>query len=92
MIRLEWLLFMQFFIGILMIVFLQKLTQMKKQVDDITKEVTAYISYITEEMNEELEEYPQEKNIILDQNGTEKSKKDEDQNRLIQAVLGEYFY
>lgn len=92
MIRLEWLLFMQFFMGILMIVFLQKLTQMKKQVDDITKEVTAYISYITEEMNEELEEYPQEKNIILDQNGMEKSKKDEDQNRLIQAVLGEYFY
>lgn len=92
MIRLEWLLFMQFFMGILMIVFLQKLTQMKKQVDDITKEVTAYISYITEEMNEELEEYPQEKNIILNQNGMEKSKKDEDQNRLIQAVLGEYFY
>lgn len=92
MIRLEWLLFMQFFMGILMIVFLQKLTQMKKQVDDITKEVTAYISYITEEMNEELEEYPKEKNIILNQNGMEKSKKDEDQNRLIQAVLGEYFY
>ena len=77
--------------GILMIVFLQKLTQMKKQVDEITQEVTNYISYITEEMQEELEEPQQEKNIISKPNRTEKMEQDEAQNRLIQAVLGEYF-
>lgn len=91
MIRLEWLFLMQIFMGILMIVFLQKLTQMKKQVDEIVQEVTNYISYITEDMQEELEENQQKKNIILKQNGTERMEKEEAQNRLIQAVLGEYF-
>jgi len=77
--------------GILMIVFLQKLAQMKKQVDEITQEVTKYISYITEEMQEELEETQKKKNIISKPTGAEKKEQDEAQNRLIQAVLGEYF-
>jgi len=91
MIRLEWLFLMQIFMGILMIVFLQKLAQMKKQVDEITQEVTKYISYITEEMQEELEETQKKKNIISKPTGAEKKEQDEAQNRLIQAVLGEYF-
>lgn len=69
-----------------MIVFLQKLTQMKKQVDEITKEVTNYISYITEDM-EEKDSLEGEKVLA----NMDKREKEEAQNRLIQAVLGEYF-
>lgn len=94
MFRLEWLFLMQIFMGILMIFFLRKLTQMKKQVDEITKEVTNYISYITEEMEDveaavsERESMPKEQNIRKEQG---KSAREESQNHLIQAVLQEYF-
>ena len=82
----EWLLGMQIVMAILMIVFLQKLTQMKKQIDNITKEVTQYISYVTEDLEEE-----ETKTVPpIGQNQLNK-KQEEAQNRLIQAVLGEYF-
>ncbi len=85
MVRLEWLFLMQIAMGILMIVFLQKQMQMKKQVDEITKEVMNYISYITEDMEEEvLQESTKEEKI-------RRKEKEEAQNRLIQAVLREYF-
>ena len=96
MIRLEWIFLVQLAMGILMVVFLQKLMQMKKQVEEITKEVMKYISYVTEEVEEEelkisTQEYkglPMEK-----QKGKRMSQKEreEAQSRLIQAVLGEYF-
>ena len=92
MFRLEWFFLMQLVMGILMIIFLQKLTQMKKQVDKITKEVMNYISYITEDMEEEILQDTslarKEKSL-----GKELGKKEQEeaQNRLIQAVLGEYF-
>ena len=83
--QLEWVFFMQLIMGVLMLFFLRKLMQMKKQMDCITKEVTNYISYITEEM----ESLPEKENTI------EKTKrikeKEEAQTRLIQAVLSEYF-
>ena len=95
MIRLEWLFFMQLAMGVLMIVFLQKLMQMKKQVEKITQEVMNYISYVTEEVTEEPltetkvgEGLSREK--LRDKNPSQKEK-EEAQNRLIQAVLGEYF-
>lgn len=96
MVRLEWLFLMQLVMGILMIVFLQKLTQMKKQVDEITKEVMNYISYITEDMEEEaLQQIRPEKLDNLQGKKTGKvvgkKEKEEAQNRLIQAILGEYF-
>ena len=91
MIRLEWVFLMQFCMGILMIIFLQKLTQMKKQVDEITQEVKDYVSYITKDMQEELDESQQGENEIPKSVQTEKKEQDEAQNRLIQAVLGEYF-
>ena len=71
---------------VLMFVFLQKLMQMKKQVDDITKEVTNYISYITQEIEEEnvKEGVPKARKM-------EKKESEEAQNRLIQAVLGDFF-
>lgn len=94
MFRLEWLFFMQLVMGILMILFLQKLTQMKKQVDEITKEVTNYISYITEEMEDT--ETPTSEKKITSQTRNEvknqgKKAREESQNRLIQTVLQEYF-
>ena len=84
MIRLEWLFFMQLVMGILMIIFLRKLIQIKKQMDTITKEVMNYISYVTEDI--EKEQYEEK----LPQKLTKKED-EEAQNRLIQAVLGEYF-
>ncbi len=77
MLRLEWLFLMQAIMGIIMIVLLQKLMQMKKQIDEIIQEVTSYITYITEANREEVR--------------MEKKRKEEDQNQLIQAVLGEFF-
>lgn len=85
MFRLEWLFLMQLAMGVLMIVFLQKLNQMKEQVDEITKEVTNYISYITEDLEEEAKK--EETSTI----GTKKKQNEDAQNRLIQEVLGEYF-
>ena len=92
MIRLEWLFLMQILMGILMIIFLQKLTQMKKQVDEITQEVMNYISYVTEDMAEE--DFAESKiSGKLEKTVEMVNKKEnaEAQNRLIQAVLGEYF-
>lgn len=96
MFRLEWLFLMQIAMGVLMIIFLRKLTQMKKQVDEVTKEVMNYISYITEDMEEENIQEPisvkkENKNEEKYVKSLSKKEKDEAQNRLIQAVLGEYF-
>lgn len=81
----EWLFFMQIIMVILMIVFIQKLNQMKKQIDNITKEVSQYISFITDDIEEE-----QKIEMSVSPKLVEK-KPEEAQNRLIQAVLGEYF-
>ena len=83
--RLEWIFLMQVMLGILMLFFLQKLMEIKKQIDKITKEVTNYISYITQEEEETLEEENPVGKVNL------AKEKEEAQNRLIQAVLGEYF-
>lgn len=87
MIHNEWLLFMQVVTITLMIVFLRKLSQMKKQVDRITKEVMQYISYVTDDLEteNEVESIPNVTKIQV------QKKQEEAQNRLIQAVLGEYF-
>ncbi|MBP3451448.1 MAG: hypothetical protein J6J73_01500 [Agathobacter sp.] len=72
--------------GILMMVFLQKLIQMKKQVDKITQEVSNYIAYVTEDIEENEETVTDEKHMEISKNDTEEAK-----NRIIQAVLKEYF-
>lgn len=96
MFRLEWLFLMQIGMGILMFIFLQKLLQMKKQVDEIIKEITNYIAFLME--NEEKD--PKEDVFFEEQNvktGLKKSKIESAkeletaQNQLIQAVLGEFF-
>lgn len=84
MMRLEWLFFIQLVMGILMLLFLRKLNQMKKQVDMVTKEVMNYISYVTEDIEKEQNEEKLPQKLT-------KKEDEEAQNRLIQAVLGEYF-
>ena len=96
MIRLEWLFIMQLAMGVAMIVLLQKLMQMKRQIDEVTREVMNYISYITEEMEkEDLEEdYLTKKEVSTEKRASEGRKGVENaeaQNHLIQAVLGDYF-
>lgn len=94
MIRLEWLFLMQLIMGGLMIIFLRKQMQMKRQLDEMTREVTNYISYITEDVVEESHEGTREDMQIIERRSKEHKKEkdiDDAQNRLIQAVLGEYF-
>ncbi len=94
MVRLEWLFFMQIVMGILMIVFLQKLTQIKKQMDKIIQEVSNYITYVTEDLEESQEVVTEENPMKMktsEKNSTIKSETEEAKNRLIQAVLREYF-
>lgn len=83
---LEMIFMMQLILVGLMILFLQRITSIKKQVDHITNEVMGYISYVTEDVKEELREESKEeskkggKTILA-----------EEQNNLIQSVLGEFF-
>lgn len=83
MIRLELLFLMEGFMGILMFILLHKISQMKKQIDDITKEVHAYLSFLENDVEKEIAETKLE--------AVQKIGKDEAENRLIQAVLQEYF-
>ena len=83
--RLEWIFIMQMAMAILMLVFLRKQIEMKKQIDEITKEVSNYISYITEEVDTASVEENQSYKI------QQTKEKEEAQNRLIQTVLSEYF-
>lgn len=99
MFRLEILFLMQAAMGILMIVFLQKMIQIKKQIEDIVKEVKEYITFITEETEEQSQsEISNLSSCAFESTQTSKNRvtikkedKEEAQTRLIQAVLGEYF-
>lgn len=76
MLRLEFLFLMQIAVGILLLILLHKMSRVKKQLDEITREVENYVAFVTEDSEEE----KQGQAISM-----------EDQNSLIQAVLGEYF-
>ncbi len=87
MFRLELLFLMQCLLGILMMFFLHKINQIKKQVDEITKEVKDYLSFVEQDVEDEIrQQAPSEKKVKQ-----EVLSKDEAENRLIQAVLKEYF-
>lgn len=79
----ELIVLMQCLLGIFMLIFLRKMNQMKKQIDTITKEVRQYLDFLEDDM---MEDPCPEK----DENRARISK-DEAENRLIQAVLKEYF-
>lgn len=83
--RMEFIFFMQLVLGALMLIFLRKQIEMKKQIDEIIKEVTNYLSYIIEETEEKQEI----ENPVI--KASQIKEKEEAQSRLIQAVLGEYF-
>ncbi|MBR3812075.1 MAG: hypothetical protein IKJ16_07105 [Agathobacter sp.] len=93
MVRLEWLLLMEVPMGVLMFIFLRKQIQMKKQLDHIVEEVLNYITYVTEQ-SDEIEEKREEKKEKIFFEGEKRVNKKNDvdaQNRLIQAILKEYF-
>lgn len=75
--QLTFLLITQVLLGAAVLILLHKVGQMKAQVDEITKEVTDYISFIIED-----EGMPQKEQIISAEG---------DQSSLIQSVLGEFF-
>ena len=83
MFYLELLFLSQGLLGVLMFIFLHKINQVKKQVDDITKEVKAYLDFVEEDVQQE--------SIQNNRKPIERKANDEDENRLIQAVLKEYF-
>lgn len=83
MIRLELLFLMEAFMGVLMLILLLKISQMKKQVDEITKEVRDYLTFIEEDMKQE--------EISAKGKRRTGTTKEEEESRLIQAVLQEYF-
>lgn len=79
--------------GILLIILLQKITILKKQTDDIVKEVNAYVAYVTKETEEEEIQSAPAVTPEKAERGrlSENISKEEAQSRIIQAVLGEYF-
>ena len=81
--QLNFLLFIQVFLGMIIVILLHKVCKLKAQVDEITKEVKDYISFIIEDE---------------DSSGIDSLKNPEDvkseeamQSSLIQSVLGEFF-
>lgn len=95
MVQLEWVFLLQAAMGILMIIFLHKMNRIKKQLDNIVKEVKNYVEFITEVDVDMETGYEEEKERGLGRKVSVKSmsrkEKEEAQNRLIQSVLGEYF-
>lgn len=83
MIYLQLLFLAQCLLGILMICFLHRINQIKKQIDKITKEVEEYLTFIEEDTARDMA--AKEEKIL------EKNAKDEVENHLIQSVLKEYF-
>ena len=71
----------QCLLGILMLIFLHKINQLKKQIDTVIKEVTQYLSFLEEDV----------KSDTLQEKNTSSVSKEEVENHIIQAVLKEYF-
>ncbi len=95
---LEIVILMDVFIGVLMLIILLRQNQMKKKIDAVIKEVEDYISFITENPEEENDRTDIEERENWEKttgsNSRQKSGKynqEVSQNRLIQEVLGEYF-
>lgn len=75
--------FTQLVVTILMFIFLHKITHMKKQIEEIKKEVEDYLAFLAEDVDTSVENSPKgqvERNCIF-----------ESQNGLIQSVLQDFF-
>lgn len=84
--QLNILLFIQMLLGIIIVILLHRVGKLKAQVDEITKEVKDYISFIIED----------ESSLEADTPTTSKASEnikngDAIQSSLIQSVLGEFF-
>lgn len=90
MIGLEVLFCAQIITGVVLIIMLKKMLQMKKQVEDVIKEVKNYITFVTEEedVTEVKDSAKREKAVRSIEMGEDR---DALENKLIQSVLGEYF-
>ena len=77
------LLFIQVFLGIIILVLLHRVGKLKAQVDEITKEVKDYISFIIEDEDSSEADTPKDLRDV--------KSGDAIQSSLIQSVLGEFF-
>jgi hypothetical protein len=77
------LLFIQVFLGIIIAILLHKVGKLKAQVDEITREVKDYISFIIEDEASAEADTPKVLNDIKSGEAMQSS--------LIQSVLGDFF-
>ena len=77
------LLFIQVFLGIIIAILLHKVGKLKAQVDEITREVKDYISFIIEDEASAEADTPKVPNDIKSGEAMQSS--------LIQSVLGDFF-
>lgn len=84
--------------AVLLMILVHKITILKKQIDEIVQEVKGYVDYVTAEDTDvtsgqapvEAEE-PHIKSAQPLEREAKQSSKEEMNNHIIQAVLGEYF-
>ena len=89
MIRLETVILMLIVMGILLMILLLQIRSLKKQIHHIVKEVTDYLNYIT---TEEIPAEPEKSQTrMVGKKRGNPINQDEQQTRLIQSVLQEYF-
>lgn len=81
--QLNLLLVIQVFLGMIIVLLLHKVCKLKVQVDEITKEVKDYISFIIEDEASSETDTPK--------NPGDVKSGDAMQSSLIQSVLGEFF-
>lgn len=92
MFRLEFLFLMQCATGILILMLLHRINQMKKQMDAVIREVNDYVSFITsEEITKSGDEVKAEKVNFFETGKEDTRVTNMQQNRIIQDVLSEYF-
>ena len=91
--QLNLLLLTQVVIGAGLMILLYKISKMKKRVDEITKEVKDYISYVIEDESEnmDIDIKTEEEDVLVKKNMKKHLVNDEAKSSLIQSVLGEIF-
>lgn len=96
MVKLEWVFLLQIVMGILLLMLLLRMNQIKKQVDGIIMEVQGYVDFITKDENIEgsivdIEKGAREESVAKRDAIKQKKEMEISQNHLIQTVLEEYF-
>lgn len=91
--QLNILLLIELVVGAGILILLYKISIMKKRVDDITKEVEKYISFVIEDEETKMDDgkNPEDKGVLVGRNLRKDLTNDEARSSLIQSVLGEIF-